>query len=67
MLNTTKAKLIYRGLYHILLYTSPMLFSIYIPSKLVVPEFIYNKLVPNKIKHELKPLSPQNCLSNKFK
>ena len=27
----------------------------YIPSKLVVPEFAYNKLVPNKIKQELRP------------
>ena len=27
----------------------------YIPSKLVVPELAYNKLVPNKIKQELKP------------
>ena len=28
---------------------------IYKPSKLVVPELAYNKLVPNKIKHELNP------------
>ncbi len=32
-----------------------MLVIIYIPSILVVPEFAYNKLVPNKIKHELNP------------
>ena len=28
---------------------------IYKPSKLVVPELAYNKLVPNNIKHELNP------------
>ena len=28
---------------------------IYKPSILVVPELAYNKLVPNKIKQELKP------------
>ena len=47
ILNISKEKLIYKGLYHKSV-LSLMLVIAYKASKLVVPEFAYNKLVPNK-------------------
>ena len=46
---------VYISTVHINLKSLFILFIIYKPSKFVVPEFAYNKAVPNKIKHELNP------------